>query len=219
VRETERRARLARRLPALMLVTDGARLRERALADVVRDAVSGGVNMVQLREKHLERPALLRTGAEVREAVTGRALFFVNGDIEVARALRAEGLHLPSYGATIRDARRRLGDEIIISLAVHSVEAAVRGEAEGADLLVLGTVFDTTSHPGVATIGLAGLRETANAVGIPVIGIGGVTTDNAADVIRAGAAGVAVISAIFDAPDARRAASLLRAAIATEARA
>jgi thiamine-phosphate diphosphorylase len=80
-------------------------------------------------------------------------------------------------------------------------------------MLVLGTVFPSASHPGGPTIGLEGVRDVCAAVNVPVIGIGGITAHNAGDVIRAGASGVAVISAIFDAPDPRAAAAELRAAI------
>jgi thiamine-phosphate pyrophosphorylase len=95
---------------------------------------------------------------------------------------------------------------------VHSVEAAVAAEREGVDMLVLGTVYASASHRGGDTIGLAGVRAVCDAVRLPVIAIGGITTENAADVLRAGARGVAVVGAIFDADDARRAAAELCAA-------
>jgi thiamine-phosphate diphosphorylase len=109
--------------------------------------------------------------------------------------------------------RERYGEAIVLSHSVHSLEAALQAERDGADMLVLGTVFPSASHPGGPTIGLEGVREICAAVKIPVIGIGGITAQNAGDVIRAGASGVAVISAIFDAPDPRAAAAELRAAI------
>jgi len=96
---------------------------------------------------------------------------------------------------------------------VHSVAAARQAEDEGADMVIAGTVFASKSHPGGATIGIDGLRAICEAVSIPVIGIGGITAENAGDVIRAGAKGVAVISAIVDAVDPRAAATALRRAI------
>ena len=93
------------------------------------------------------------------------------------------------------------------------MEAALDAEQRGADMLVLGTVFASKSHPGGPTIGLDGVRAVCAAVRVPVIGIGGITAQNAGEVMSAGAAGVGVISAIFDAPDPQAAASELRAAI------
>lgn len=201
------------RRPALVLVTDADRLHGRAIEDVVREAVLGGVDAVQLREKDHAHAALLGLGALVRDAIAGRALFVVNSDIDAAFALRADCLHLPEDCESIAAARARLGGDILISRAVHSVDAAVRAEHEGADIVQIGTVFPSRSHPGGPTIGVEGLRAVCDAVRVPVIAIGGITAANAGDVIRAGAAGVAVIGAILDAGDPRTAASELRGAI------
>ena len=207
-------------LPTLVLVTDAARLHGRDLAQVVRQAVEGGVTAVQLRDKTASHEQLLEDGACVRDAIAGRAMFFVNGDVDAALALAADGVHLPERGPNVADVRARVGDAMLISRAVHSVASALRAEREGADIVQLGTVFETASKPGAAPIGLDGLRAACGAVGVPVIAIGGITPDNAAAVLRAGAAGVAVIGAIFDADDPRRAAAGLRAALAgTTARA
>ena len=199
--------------PSLVLVTDSARLRERVLEDVVRDAVAGGAQVVQLREKSLSHDALVALGGRVRDAIAGRALFFVNGDVDAVIALRAEGVHLPEDGAAIADVRARVGPDMLISRAVHSVDAAVRAQREGADIVQLGTAFETSSKPGRATIGFEGVRAVCEAVRIPAIAIGGITAANAGDVIAAGASGVAVIGAIFESDEPRAAAAALRAAI------
>jgi thiamine-phosphate pyrophosphorylase len=200
--------------PALVLVTDAQRLiGHRDLAELVSAAVDGGVTIVQLREKDLPPAERCALATRVRDAIAGRALFFVNGDIEVARAINADGIHLPSSGTTIRDARSRLGDNTLISLAVHSVDGARRAQEDGADIVQIGTVFPSPTHPGASTLGLGALRETCAAVAVPVVAIGGITAANAPGVMAAGAAGVAVISAILDAPDARDAAATLSAAL------
>ncbi|MEX2247124.1 MAG: thiamine phosphate synthase [Dehalococcoidia bacterium] len=205
------RAELPR--PTLMLVTDSARLHGRDLAEVVAAAVEGGVDAVQLREKSLRHHHLLALGERIRDAIAGRALLLINGDTDATLALRAGGVHLPDAATATTGMRARAGDRLLISCAVHDLDAARRAEREGADILVLGTVFPSTSHRGGPTIGLDGLRAVCDAVKIPVVAIGGITENNAGDVIRAGASGVAVISAIFDAPDPRAAATALRAAI------
>jgi thiamine-phosphate pyrophosphorylase len=200
--------------PALVLVTDATRLRGRDLVDVVRDAVAGGVNVVQLRERQLPHDELVVLGRRVRQAIANRALLFVNGDVAAAIEIGADGVHFPEAMAD-----EPQSGALLVSRAVHSVEAAVAAQRSGADLIQLGTVFDTRSHPGVPTLGVEGVREACERVGTPVIAIGGITSANAAEVVRAGAAGIAVIGAIFDADGPRIAAADLRAALAVAARA
>src|SRR5581483_1424740 len=108
------------------------------------------------------------------------ALFFVNGDVEAAIALRADGIHLPEDAGPIAEVRARIGDEMLISRAVHSVDAAIAAEREGANIVQLGTIFETQSKPGVQPLGVDGLREACARVNLPVIAIGGITTRNAA---------------------------------------
>jgi thiamine-phosphate diphosphorylase len=150
----------------------------------------------------------------LRNAAGGRALILVNGDPRAAEEGGADGMHLPEgYIHDIHGLRANPYAEMIISRSVHSVHAAMQAERAGADMLVLGTVFASKSHPGGPTIGVEGVRAVCDGVQIPVIAIGGITARNAADVMHAGASGTAVISAIFDAPDPRAAAAELRAAI------
>jgi len=216
----ERRARI--RVPALVLVTDTSRKPQAEttgtawLDDVVRDAVLGGVTIVQLREKQLARGDLIALGLHVRDAIAGRALFFVNSDAEAAIALGADGIHLPADGASIGTVRDHVGAKMLISRAVHSSEEAVRAERAGADMVQAGTLFETASKPGVRLLGLDGLGSLCASVDVPVIAIGGISAANAGDAIGAGAAGVAVIGAIAGASDARAAAAGLRAAIDRE---
>jgi thiamine-phosphate pyrophosphorylase len=197
-----------------MLVTDSSRLADRDIEDLVRTAIDGGVNMVQVREKALSHEALCKLSARLRAVAMDRAMLFVNGSV-VAAATAAAELHLPEGAMRPDKARSGYAASMIVSQSVHSPAAAQRAEAEGADMLVLGTVFASRSHPGGPTIGLNGVRDVCAGVRIPVIGIGGITVSNAGDAIRAGASGVAVIRAIFDAPDPRAAAAELRATVDT----
>jgi thiamine-phosphate pyrophosphorylase len=202
--------------PALVLVTDAARLRGRDLAHVVSEAVAGGVNAVQLRERVLSHEDLVALGRRVRDAIAGRALLFVNGDIAAAMEIGADGVHLPE---SLAAGNATSTGSLLVSRAVHSVDAAITAQRSGADLIQLGTVFETKSHPGVPTMEVDGVREACERVAAPVIAIGGITAANAAAVMRAGAAGVAVIGAILDARDPHAAAAELRAALAVAARA
>jgi thiamine-phosphate diphosphorylase len=203
--------------PMLVLVTDNARLRGRLLADIVRAAVEGGVTAVQLRDKAASHDELLRTAALVQDAIAGEAQFIINSDVDAAIGLGADVVHLPEDGPATADVRARVGQSMRISRAVHSVEAAVRAEREGVDMVQAGTLFATASKPGALTLGVNGLRTICDAVRIPVIAIGGITPQNAADAVAAGAAGIAVIGAIFDAEDPANAARALRTAISVAA--
>jgi thiamine-phosphate pyrophosphorylase len=202
-----------------MLVTDSSRRHGRSpegeewIDDVVREAALGGVNAVQLREKQLTGGRLIQLGLHINDVITDRAMLFVNGNIDAAMTLGAAGLHLPEDGPSVADARDRLGDGVLISRAAHGVDAAVRAEADGADVVQAGTVFETASKQGATLLGIDGLRAICDAVRVPVIAIGGITGTNAADVMAAGAAGVAVIGAIFDARDPRAAAAELHRAV------
>lgn len=199
--------------PQLMLVTDRALCPVERLPEVVAACVRSGVDAVQLRDRDLSRDERLALARALREATRGSALLIVNGDPDIAAAVEADGVHLPEGEGSVADARARGGWAQDVGRSVHSVAAAVAAEREGADLLVVGTVFPSRSHPGGPTGGLDLLRQVRGAVRVPVVAIGGITAANAGDVVRAGRCGVAVISAILAAPDPARAAAELRAAV------
>jgi len=198
--------------PTLMLVTD-RRLAggEDALVRAVSDAVEGGVNAVQLREKDMSPAELLPLACRLREVTVGRALLLVNGPLEVALEAGADGVHLPADSpAFVAQGPSPESGRLLVGRSVHSVQAARRAESEGADYLVAGPVFETSSHRGSAAAGIVLIEQITGAVSIAVIGIGGITCANASNVVRAGASGIAVISAILAAPDCENAARELR---------
>ena len=187
--------------------------------DMAREAVALSTDFITLGAASLGAMTIAN-GAMVLVHSGGRAAAAAIVEQLDALEQRAVGLHVPDGPLTglgiapgTRPTRDILPQGLVVSRSVHSIEAAVQAERDGADMLVLGTVFPSSSHPDGPTIGLDGVRAVCDAVSIPVIGIGGITAANAGDVIRAGASGVAVISAIFDAEDPRAAAAELRAAI------
>ncbi len=197
--------------PCLMLITDRFRLRGRTLEEVASQAVEGGAHAVQLREKELPTAELRTLAATLHAALRDRAMLLVNGRIDIALAVGADGVHLPERSLRGSRARDIAGDACcIVGRSVHSAEAAVAAEAEGADYLQVGTIFETSSKPGRPAAGLSLLREVREAASIPIIAVGGINARNAAGVIAAGADGVAVIGAIMDADDPRQAARDLR---------
>ena len=163
--------------------------------------MSGGVDVVQLREKDLPAGELLRLARSLRRITGDRAALIINDRLDVALAAEADGLHLPDTSIAVSDARAVVQPNLMISKAVHSPQGVSEADAEGADMLVLGTVFETASKPGMVTGGLALVREATRDVRAPVLAIGGIGAANAASAIEAGASGVAVVSAIMAAAD------------------
>ncbi len=195
-----------------MLITDRARLRGRRLEEVASLAVDGGANVVQLREKDLSGGDLYQLAVTLHSILRGRALVLVNERADVALATGADGVHLPEHSLPGRAIREMVGDGCIVGRSVHSVEAAERAQREGADFVEVGAVYETASKPGAAA-GTELVRAVADAVRVPVIAVGGVTAQNVAEVVEAGADGVAVIGAVMDADDPKEAASRLRHAL------
>ena len=189
-------------IPKLLLVT--ARLgSRRPLLEVVRLAVKGGLDAVQIREKDLAFDELLALSRAVR-AAAAPASVAINGSIEIARALRI-GVHLPESGPSVKEARDLLGPDALIGKSIHSPAEAKR--VEGASYLVAGHVFASTSKPDLAPLGIDGLSAIVSATSIPVLAIGGIDRSNAALAMRTGAKGVAVMSAINQSDDPETAAA------------
>lgn len=173
-------------------------------------AVDGGVDVVHLRDHAARAGELLARARELREQLAGRARLVVNDRIDVALALGADGVQLGRRSLPVGEARRVAG-RMPLGVSVHSLAEA--REAAGADWLLVGTVFPSRSHPGGETLGLDGLRAVAAAGIAPVVAIGGMTPENAAETVAAGAHGVAVISAVLAAASPLEAARRLREAV------
>ena len=152
--------------------------------------------MVQLREKDLPAAAMLDLACALREITRGRALLFVNDRVDVALACEADGVQLGESGLPVESARRASRGRLLLGRSVHSVEGAVAAETLGADMLIVGTIFPTASHPGAPAAGVGLLAQVSIAVDIPLLAIGGVTSANVESVMQAGASGAAVIGEI-----------------------
>lgn len=191
---------------SVYLVTAVGQSAGRSTSEIVAAAIAGGVDVVQLRDKDAPVRERLATGREVR-ALTGEAgvPLIVNDRVDLALALDADGVHLGDDDLPVETARDLLGADAVVGRSVSFVEDAIAAEAAGADYLGVGAVYATGSKDDVDddeyAIGPERIAAIADAVSIPVVGIGGITADNAAPVIEAGADGVAVISAITTADD------------------
>jgi thiamine-phosphate pyrophosphorylase len=197
---------------SLYLVTDRTLSRDRSLSTIVEAAVSGGVTCVQLREKDCSTREFMVEARALKKLLGPLSIpLIINDRLDIALASGANGVHLGQADMTIEDARRISPDSLVIGISAESLEDAVRAEWQGADYIGISPVFSTPTKTDTAPpLGLDGVKLLSAAVSIPTVGIGGINKTNAASVIRAGADGIAVVSAIVSADDPGEAARELR---------
>jgi thiamine-phosphate pyrophosphorylase len=184
----------------------------RSHEEIARDAVRGGADIIQLRDKSLSGSDLARTGRQIA-AMTRKAgvTFIVNDRLDVALACGADGVHLGQDDMQVSTARQLAPPGFIIGVSVGTVDEAGEAERDGADYVAISPVFSTVSKDNAGPgLGLRRLREIRQAVSIPVVAIGGISRQNVRDVIAAGADGIAVISAVVAGPDITAAARGLK---------
>lgn len=200
--------------PCLCLVTDREVCPPGDLPQRVSAAVAGGVDMVQLRDKELPGGILFEQAMALREVVRDRALLLVNERADVAAAIGAGGVQLGEAAMATEPVRTIVGADAVIGRSVHSVDGAQAAAASGADFLLVGAMFATRSHPGEEPSG-PGLLERIRAAGVavPLLAIGGITADNIAGVMAAGASGAAVITSVLASDDPETAARRLKSAM------
>lgn len=200
---------------SLYVITDRRVASNRNLLTVMQAAIEGGATVVQLRDKHASTRELVEFGRALQRLTRSAGIpLIINDRVDVALALDADGVHVGDDDMPPELARQLLGPDRLLGVSADSVEAAQRAEQAGADYLGVGDVFGTRTKPDAGTpIGLERLAAIAKSVEIPVVGIGGVTLENAPAVIQAGAAGVAVISAVLGAADPAAAARALRSTL------
>jgi thiamine-phosphate pyrophosphorylase len=201
---------------SLCLVTDRRQTNGRPLVALIEEALRAGLTAVQLREKDLGTRVLMTLAVEIRDlARSFGATLLLNDRIDLAQVIGSSGVHLPAAGLPASVARRILGSNQLVGVSTHSVEEVLRAESDGADFVVLGPVYETPSKRAYgAPLGLSSVEEAARRARVPVFAIGGITASRARDVRRAGASGVAVVSAILGADDVTRATRAILEAVA-----
>jgi thiamine-phosphate pyrophosphorylase len=188
------------KLRGLYAITPEA-LEPGALVERVRAALAGGVAAVQYRRKSFSDLAEARSLAALCRAMG--ALFIVNDDLELALQSGADGAHVGKDDGDLVAARRKMKGKLLGVSCYNSLEGARAAVAAGADYIAFGSVFASPTKPGAVRAPLSLFGE-ARSLGVPLVAIGGITLENAAQVIRAGADALAVISDLFDAPDVRK---------------
>lgn len=187
---------------ALYVILDRTASPGRDLRETLDGVIAGGARLVQFREKELPLrrclPLLEDLRGKARQAGIG---FVVNDRLDLALAVEADGLHVGQDDLPAPVARRLLPPSMFLGVSTHTLEQARRAEGDGADYIAVGSIFPTPTKPEFQLVGLDLLRAVRQAVVAPLVAIGGITADNAGEAIRAGADGVAVISAVCGARD------------------
>ncbi|MDD4844310.1 MAG: thiamine phosphate synthase, partial [Anaerotignum sp.] len=190
----------------LYAVTDRAWLNGRELAEDVEKALQGGATFVQLREKDATFDEFVEQAKEVKEVCKKYGVpFVINDNIEVALAVDADGIHVGQSDMEAGSVRQRLGRDKIIGVSTRTVEEALLAQERGADYLGVGAMFQTSTKLDAADVTFQELREICNAVEIPVVAIGGISSKNVEELQGTGIDGVAVVSALFAAEDIKQA--------------
>ena len=197
---------------SLYLVTDRGLACGRSMLEVVKAAVSGGVTCIQLREKDCSTLEFIEQARAIKNFLEARKIpLIINDRLDVALAVGADGVHLGQNDMPLEIAQKIAGPSVLIGISAESVQDAIAAENGGADYLGVSPIYATPTKTDTAPpLGLEGLREIKKRVKIPLVGIGGLNKSNAAEVIRNGADGVAVVSAIVAADDPERSAMNLK---------
>lgn len=183
---------------SIYLVTDEACLHGRPLLECVEEALAAGVTLVQYRAKAADGGVLYAEACKLKELCDKYGVpLIINDRLDIALAVGAAGVHLGQDDLPCAVARRLLGEDFIIGVSAHNQAEAVQAVSEGAGYLGCGAVFGTATKHDVAKLGLENLRAIRKAVAVPMVGIGGITADNYAEVLATGANGAAIVSGIL----------------------
>ena len=189
---------------SIYLVTDDGCLQGRPLLDCVREALEGGVTLVQYRAKTASSAEMYAEALQLKALCDSfNVPLIINDRLDIAMAVGAAGVHLGQDDLPCAAARKILGEDYIIGVSAHNPAEAKTALQSGADYLGCGAVFGTATKADVKKLGTDGLAAICKAKGLPVVGIGGVTADNYREVRAAGADGAAIVSGILAQPDIR----------------
>ncbi len=200
---------------SLYLVLDTELLGPRDLAATLSAALEGGARVVQLRDKQATRHAALARARQVQSLLAASGVpLIINDHVAIAAEIGADGVHVGQSDMPVSEVRRLLAPRAIVGLSITSLAQLAAGDVALADYVGLGPIFPTATKLDAApALGLEAIRRARRQLAVPLVAIGGIDASNAADVIEAGADGVAVVSAICAAADPRAAALALRQAV------
>lgn len=196
------------RIAGLYAIADTHYLDDARLINAVADTIAGGAHVIQYRDKKHDTEARLDQAKKLARLCRQHGvLFIINDDVELAKQAQADGVHLGREDVSLAQARTQLGPQAIIGVSCYNELArAVRAQADGADYVAFGSFFPSRTKPGAVRAGLELLCEAKQKLKIPVVAIGGITPENGAHLLAAGADALAVIEGVFGQVDERAAA-------------
>ncbi len=196
---------------SLYLIAASELTGDRPLEKVVKEAVAGGVEVVQLRERNLHPRGIYSLAKKIKESIACTpARLLINDRVDIAMAVGADGVHLGQNGLPVETVRRMVGHGMVIGVSTHKLEEAQRAENEGADYIFFSPVFATRCKPGVEPQGIDALIEISSLVDIPVVALGGINQETLPRLVHRGVTNAAVMSAILTSENPKQAASELK---------
>lgn len=191
---------------SLYLVTDKRNKTDDEFLEIIEEAIKGGTTVVQIREKEGETLDFYNLALKVKEITSKYNVpLIVNDRIDVALAIKSEGVHIGQTDMPADVARSLIGDEMILGVSASTVEEARKAEKDGADYIGTGAVFPTTTKDDAPSITKDDLKEVTGSINIPTVAIGGITLENASELAGTGIAGISVVSAIMNSKDPKTA--------------
>lgn len=189
-------------LSGLYIIVDSDHLNGKSHIEIAEKAIKGGARTIQLRDKHANKKALLEVAQQLRDLCsTSNVLFIVNDYLDIALAVKADGLHIGQEDLPVPLARDELPIDMLLGCSASAIQEAKQAEQEGADYIGFGSIFPTGTKSDISVTGLEALRIVKGLVNIPVVAIGGINKNNIKDVMASGASAAAVISAVASADD------------------
>ena len=198
--------RRGKRIAGLYVIIDREALGGKDEVETCRQAIRGGANIIQLRDKVGNKSQMLNSARQIKDACIPSGIPFIMNDyLDIALASGADGLHLGQEDLPVAAARRLLPIDKLIGCSTTTEQEALKAEADGADYIAVGSIYPTQSKKSATVVGLERLRKIRDSVSLPIVAIGGINADNARTVLDAGADAVAVISAILEGDSVERA--------------
>ena len=195
----------------LYAVTDRTWLKGQTLSQQVEAALRGGATCIQLREKELPQPEFLKEALELKELCHHFGVpLIINDNVEIALKSGAEGVHVGQHDMQAAQVRAKIGPDRILGVSAQTVEQAILAEKNGADYLGVGAVFSTSTKKDAKPVSRDTLKAICQAVSIPLCAIGGISRENLPALSGTGIDGVALVSAVFGAPDIEAECRVLR---------
>lgn len=195
----------------LYVIIDRNSLKGRDPAYLAQEAIEGGADIIQLRDKNASASEILAVGRAIRELTRrNKVPFIINDKVDIAVAVEADGVHLGQDDLPIEVARSIIGRGKLIGLSTHSLPQALEAQKKGADYIGVGPIFSTPTKPDYKAVGIDLIKEVKDKISIPFVAIGGIDGSNIDEVIAAGARRVAVVRAVCGAEDVREAAERLK---------